>query len=177
MLEKLAGRLKWERTGTGIRVEIPARIDWWVLFYVVWLAPWSVAGWRVSVDIFIKHDLSVFNLFWLPVWALGECFVAALIIWRLTGSTTVVLDPSQLDITRRSMGIQIDKRTFRCADVRNLRYIPAGNRGRRSLPSQIGFEANDKTRKFASGIEDIEAFALIDKMLEIYKFPKERALE
>jgi hypothetical protein len=28
MLEKLAGRLKWERTGTGIRVEIPARIPW-----------------------------------------------------------------------------------------------------------------------------------------------------
>ena len=32
-------------------------------------------------------------------------------------------------------------------------------------------------RSFATGIADAEAFALIDKMIEIYPFPKERALE
>jgi hypothetical protein len=177
MLEKLVGRLTWERTGTGIQVEIPARLDWSVWFLVFWLPLWSMGGWHVMIEAFIKHDQSAFNLFWLMGWAVAECYVVAFIIWSLTGQTTLVLDPCQLEIIRRVIGIQIDKRTFSTADVRNLRYIPSENRGRRSSPSKISFESDDKTRNFASGLEDIEAFALIDKMLDVYKFPKDRVLE
>jgi hypothetical protein len=177
MLEKLAGRLSWERTGSGIRVEIPARLDWSLLFFVVWLPFWSMGGRHVMIETFIKHDQSAFNLFWLMGWAFAECYVTAFIIWSLTGRTTLTVDPCQLEIIRRVIGIQIDKQTFSTADVCNLRYIPAANRGRSSSPSKISFEADDKTRSFASGLEDIEAFALIDKMLDAYKFPKDRALE
>lgn len=177
MPEKLAGRLTWERTGEGIRIEIPARRDWTVLFFLVWLAGWSLAGRQVIVETFTKHNSPAFNLLWLVGWAAGECLVTASIIWSLTGRTTFVLDPYKVQIIRRVMGIQLDKREFAPADIRNLRYMPAGNRGRRSYQSKISFEANDKTCSFGSGLEDLEAFALIDKMLEVYKFPKERALE
>ena len=38
MLEKLAGRLKWEKTGLGIRVVIPARQDWWIVPLAIFLS-------------------------------------------------------------------------------------------------------------------------------------------
>src|ERR1035438_3608834 len=141
MLETLAGRLKWERTGTGIRVEIPARLDWSVLFYVVWLVLWSMGGWHVMIETFYRHDQSMFNLFWLMGWAFGECYVTAFTIWSLTGRTTLELDPCQLEITRRIVGIQIGKRTFSNTDVRNLRFIPSRGRGRGSCPHRISLEA------------------------------------
>lgn len=177
MLETLAGRLKWEQTGQGIRVEIPARLDWTTLFFIAWLAMWSLAGWHIIMQTFTKHDAPVFNMLWLVGWAAAECFVIASIIWSLAGHTTLILDAYVLEITRRIAGIQLDTRSFATSNVHNLRYMPAGNRGRRSYGSQICFEADCKTRKFASKVEDAEAFALIDRMLDVYNFPKDRALE
>jgi hypothetical protein len=177
MLETLAGRLKWEHTGTGIRVEIPARLDWTTLFFVVWLAGWSVAGWHVILDALSKPNVQPFNLLWLVGWAAGECFVIASVVWSLAGNTTLMLDSSTLEINRRIAGIQLDRRSFATTSVHNLRYIPAANRGRRSYGSQICFEADGKTRAFASKIEDAEAFALIDRLLDVYMFPKDRAME
>jgi len=44
MLEPLAGRLKWERTGSGIRVEIPAQSGWLLAFLFFWLILWGGIG-------------------------------------------------------------------------------------------------------------------------------------
>ena len=177
MFETLAGRLKWERTGNRIRVEIPARLNWTVAFFLVWLAGWTMAGRSVLAETLAKPNPPAFNLLWLVGWAIGECFVTVSIIWSLSGRTSLEMDPGQLAITRRVMGIQISRRTFSTTDVRNLRYNPAGNRGRHSYQSQIKFEADKRTCSFGTGLEDAEAFALIDKMLEVHKFPQERALE
>jgi hypothetical protein len=98
------------------------------------------------------------------------------IIWGLGGSTTLTLDYSTLNITRQLFGLRLNGFTCATNNVRNLRYAPAGH-GKRSTLSFIKFEMNDKTCSFAEGISDVEAFALIDKMLEVYKFPKDRALE
>ena len=177
MLETLAGGLKWERTGDGIRVVIPARLDWTTLFFVVWLAFWSVGGWHVVVETFVKYNSPAFDLLWLVGWAAGECFVTAAIVWSLAGRTDLALDSYKLEITNRLAGIQLSMRIFMTGEVRNLRYVPAGNRGRRYYQSRVKFEADGKTRTFGSGLEDIEAFALIDKMLQVHKFPKDSAVE
>lgn len=177
MLEKLVGRLKWERTGNGIRVEIPAQLNWTVVFFLVWLAGWTMAGRSVLAKTLAKPSPPAFDFLWLVGWAFGECFVAVSIIWSLTGRTALEMDPCQLAITRQVLGIRISRRIFSTTDVRNLRYNPIGNRRRHSYQSRIKFEADSRTCSFGAGLEDAEAFALIDKMLEVYKFPKERALE
>ncbi len=180
MLQRLAGRLKWDQTGSGIHVEIPARLNWTSLFLIVWLIGWTIGGRHVLSETFTpgsKSYHSLFNLLWLVAWAFGEVLVGATLIWSLTGRTTVDLDPSMLKIRRFALGVQIDRRSFPTSDVRNLRFSPPAQRGRNYAQSQIKSEVQDKTLGIGSGIDDAEAFALIDKMLEVYRFPKERALE
>ncbi len=179
MLEKLAGRHTWEPMAGGIRVEIPAQRNWTILFFAVWLVMWTVGGRHVIAETFgrsASHPNSWFNMLWLGGWAIGECVVSGAILWGLGGSITLMLDPSNLEIRRRLFGLQIGGFTCPTSKVRNLRFTPAG-RGRNAPQSAVSIEVADKSFSFASGISDAEAFALIDKMLEIYKFPRDRALD
>ena len=118
-----------------------------------------------------------FLILWLAGWTGGEFFVSSAIIWALGGQTVLQLDPTVLQIEHSLFGIRLRSRSVSTTEVRNLRYTPASTKGRSSVASQIYFERGDKTLSFGSGISDAEAFALIDKMLTVYPFPKERALE
>ncbi len=177
MLETLAGRLRWENTGSGIYVEIPARLDWTLAFFIIWLAGWSFGGWDVGLQTFSKPNPPIFDLLWLAAWAVGECVVITSVVWSLGGRSFLALDPSSFQFTHRMCGNQLSRKTFATANVRNLRHVPASHRGRQSTGGKISFEADGKTHSFASRLKDAEAFALIDKMLDVYKFPKDRALE
>jgi hypothetical protein len=179
-MDKLADRLRWEPTATGIQVLIPARRDWKILFFAVWLAMWTVAGnttIRRLVSEIAAGKSDWFTALWLIAWAAGECFVSIAIVWALGGKTLLRLDPASMSIEHQLFGIRLRTRSFATAEVRNLRFTPAVAKGRSSVASRISFESGDKTRSFGTGLSDAEAFALIDKMLEIYPFPKERALE
>jgi hypothetical protein len=65
MLETLAGRLKWERIDNGIRVELPAPLDWpnvrrtvggWLLFWLsMYLLMSFEHGIRHGIDEAMKH--------------------------------------------------------------------------------------------------------------------------
>jgi hypothetical protein len=175
MLDKLAGRLTWEQTATGIRVEIPGWMGWRTLFFCAWLAFWTYGGWQALKSERAEHNS--FLLLWLFFWAGGELFVGGAILWSLFGRTDLTLDPANLNLTYFIAGFQFRGHSFPTDDIRNLRYQPFSRSGRSQNLSSIRFESNKKTCSFASGISDAEAFALIDKMLEVYPFPKERALE
>jgi hypothetical protein len=181
MLETLAGRLKWERTIQGIRIEIPARLSWVALFLTGWLAFWLYAGARIIGKMLAGDDQSSWALVWLVGWAAGACFAGCWLIWSVGGRTTLSLDPAEMRIQRRVFGIEWDTRSYRTSSVHNLRYIPGymspGAIDGGYVQSSIKFEADDKTRSFATGVSDIEAFAMINRMLEVYNFPKDRALE
>ena len=177
MYDRLAGRLTWERTVQGIRVEIPARLNWTIGFLFVWLVGWTAAGGfflqKISDPAMPWH----FRLVWSAFWIVAEAFAVSSIVWSLSGRFTLALDSSSLEITRRAAGIKLSGQSYRTSDVHNLRFVPATGGGRTYTVSQIRFEANDKSHGFGSGIDDNEAAALIGKMLEIYPFPKDRALE
>ena len=177
LLEKLAGKLRWEQTGTGIRVEIPAQVDWSIVFLIIWFVVWTLVGSYMYARGFTRMFPSLFGLVWVLGWAGAEVAVAATILWKIAGRTTLMLDQSQIAIARRLMGIQFSRQSFVTESVRNLRYRPGGNRGKHVYQSQVLFEAGDKTCSFATGIADSEALALIDRMLDVHKFPKDRALE
>jgi hypothetical protein len=180
MVQKLAGRLTFDWSGTGIRVDIPAKLDWTTAFLIVWLAGWTFGG-RMAI---LKASTpetgstpSLFLLVWLVGWACGTVFVSWTILWSFLGRIVLVLDPGQLELTWLLPGITVKQRRFATGEIRNLRFQPAYSGGRSRTPSSIRFEAADKTIKFASGLEDGEALALIEKMLGVYSFSKDRALE
>jgi hypothetical protein len=173
MRENLAGRLTWEPTGEGIRVDIPARRSWTIVIHFVWLIVWLGAGWLALTRIHEGHHAATnIPLIWLLGWAVGVVFMTARILWSLTGRSTLELNSYQLRISRQMMGLQLGMRSYANADVRNLRFIPNMIRGRSNLPSHISFEENGRTRSFAWAVAETEALALFDKMEQTYKFPR-----
>jgi hypothetical protein len=173
MREILAGRLTWEPTGEGIRVDIPARRSWTIGIHFLWLILWCGAGWLALTRIHEGHHAAAqIPLIWIVGWAAGVVFMTARILWSLTGTTTLQLNSRDLRISRQMMGMQVGTRNYANADVRNLRFIPNMIRGRSNLPSHISFEEKGKTNSFAWAVSETEAEALIGKMMEVYKFPK-----
>jgi hypothetical protein len=173
MRENLVGRLTWEPTGDGIRVEIPARRSWTIVIQILWLFAWCGAGWLAMNRIHEGHQAANhIPLIWIVGWAAGMLFVIASILWSLSGSTTMELNTYQLRITRHMMGLQVGTRSCANADVRNLRFVPNMIRGRSNVPSHVSFEEKGKTRSFAWSVTEKEALALFDKMKQTYKFPR-----
>ena len=179
-MHTLADRVHWEPAGNGICLFIPSRKDWRLAFFGFWLAGWTAGGNAIihqTVRKFASGSIDWFNCLWLVGWAFGECFVFAWIVWALGGKTMVLLDPATITIDNRLFGLLLRRRAASTAEVRNLRYTPRTQRGRSITESNISFESGYKTWSFGSGLSDAEALAVISKMLQIYEFPKERALE
>jgi hypothetical protein len=177
MRENLAGRLTWEPTGEGIRVEIPARQSWTIVIQLLWLIVWCGAGWMALARLHEGHHPAT-HVYWIWIlgWAAGVVFVTATILWSLSGSTTLELNSYQLRITRRMMGMQVGTRSYVNADVRNLRFVPNMIRGRSNIPSHIEFEEKGRARSFGTALAEAEAVALFDKMDQTYKFPRGQKL-
>lgn len=180
LFETLAGRIRYERRGSGIRVEIPTRKDWTSIIAVSAIEIWSLRGLALAPQGLLQND-------WQPAlqWTalFGFFGIAALsfiwLAWTFVGKSRLDFGPIELKIVRQIAGVKLDTRAFRTCEVRNLRYLPYSEfrifKG--FIPGVFCFEAEGKTHRFGSGVTDIEAFALIDEMLEIYEFPKERAVE
>lgn len=181
MLEKLNGKLMWERTPQGgIRVEIPARLDWAVVAMGAAITLWALLFMGITPLRMITQDTpGIAAWFFALVFLALACAAVGLLVWNFKGRTTLTLDPSEMKLVRSVLGFEWSTRVFPTREVRNLRYLPSSGYklGRTHIPSVFCFEANDRTHTFASGLTNIEAFALIDRMLDVYAFPKERAVE
>jgi hypothetical protein len=182
VLEKLAGRLKWKHTGGKIRVEIPVRGKWALFVLAIFLA----VLWALGVLLY-RHAYPPENdaaTFWACVVSgtAGICFIAFLLVmWSIAGKTILTLDPLELKLQKRVLGIEWGAGTFATNSVCSLRYIPptylyAFRTDTDPSTSKVVFQTNNKTRSFAGGITEREACALIDCMLEVYQFPKDRRL-
>jgi hypothetical protein len=178
MLEKLAGRLKWEHSDQGIRIEIPARWGWQAIFAAVLLAGGALAASQVEWT--IPSDEARFRLGVLSavVIGVGVCFTVAWISWSFTGRTIVSVNQNEMKIQRKVLGIEWDTRRFVTFEVRNLRYLPPTEiwvfrTDTDPNTSKIQFQAKNKTVGIAGGITEREACALFDRLEEICKFPKD----
>lgn len=176
MLEKLAGRLQWERSDRGMRIEIPARWGWQAIFAAVLLAGGALAASQVEWT--IPSDEARFRLGVLSavVVGVGVCFTVAWISWSFTGKTIVSVNQNEMKIQRKVLGIEWDTSRFATFEVQNLRYMPpteiwAFRTDTDPNTSKIQFRAKNKTVRFASGIIEREACALLDRLKEICKFP------
>jgi hypothetical protein len=167
MLETLAGRLNWERTEDGIRVEMPdpASFAEFVAIVIVAGLPFIVYG---LLRIFIGPARG---------WALDIAAAVGLLLAipqcvELVGrKRLVILTPATLTVTilqRCAKG-----RTQLTYTVWNLRSNPRISLRGNEYPEQIQVEIDSTSGAWTIGsrLTETEAAALISKMTEVFAFP------
>ncbi|MDR3774989.1 MAG: hypothetical protein P4L26_16665 [Terracidiphilus sp.] len=172
MLDTLVGRLKWERTEDGIRVEMPGPAEFAELLAIVILAglPFVVYG---LLRIFIEPA---------PGWVIAVLggvglLLAASGVMNLVGrKRLLIMNPAALTVTTSESCAR--SRTELTRAVRNLRSNPRISLRGNEYPEQIQVEIDGfgGTWTIGSRLTEAEAAALISKMMEVYAFPEWRPM-
>jgi hypothetical protein len=168
MLETLAGRLKWERTEVGIRVEMPEPASFADIVAIVIVAglPFviyglfegfheSARGWVLAIVGAVALFLAI---------PLGTELVERK---RLVILTTTALIVTTTHPCARS-------RTQLTYTVWNLRSTPRVSLMGKEDPEQIQVEIDSTSGTWTIGsrLTEAEAAALISKMIEVFAFPE-----
>jgi hypothetical protein len=181
MLETLEGRVKWEQTERGIRAAIPVRRSalstLYVPLVVFWLSAVVLHYWHLFTG--THSDIVEFRLQLIAIglYFIGFGFFLCWLAFTYTGETVVLLDPEKLTIQRRVLGIELVTRCFPTDKVSQLVYVGTARLGRDRAfvnpnTSRLEFQMDDRKYSFARGIGQAEASALIEQMLDVYKFPE-----
>ena len=154
----------------GVEIAIPAlRQSSLLMVLALWLCGWLPAGLHSLAGLFNASnalDLGTlaFELPWLMVWSLGVLATAYLLLWNTLGVQRVCATQQQLTIVNEVLRLQW-RRIYRAQDVRNVRInqpmMLAGS-GPLSAPSRIAFDHGARTIQFAAGIDEHEAYRLVD---------------
>ena len=168
MLETLEGRLKWERTEDGIRVEIPEPASFAELVAIVVVAglPFVVCG--------------LLGGFHGPArgWVLAIVGAVALLLaaplgMELVGrKRLVILTSAALTVT--ILQRCAESRTQLTSTVWNLRSNPRVSLTGKEYAGQIQVEIDSTSGTWTIGsrLTEAEAAALISKMMEVFVFPE-----
>lgn len=173
MLETLAGRLKWQRTTDGIRVLLPKRFPWEAL-------PGLIAGMFIPVwvdDIIRKSPIRGTGLTLGTILWTSLCIAAGVLALHLASRTILTLSPDELSRAVCIFGRQIRRRTRRNDQLHGLRKnLLVSEWTGKDMVNKTVVEINrggfDHT--LAYGLTDMEADALITRMMEVYPFPNDR---
>jgi len=173
-MQRLAGRLQFEHTADGVRIKIPARGSWQAILALVLLAAWTALAIAYRGAIPSNDQASSFAWFNLAFSIAGLLFVAGMLLWSFTGRSIVTITPSEIWLERRVVGLPWDSRTFRADLVGGLRYIPPSCLYKYApsdhYPSKMELSSGNKLYRFARGITEREACALVDQANSIVKF-------
>jgi hypothetical protein len=177
MLQKLAGRLKWERVNDGIRVVIPGRLTPKAAFYAVanrfvLLAATYLLGIGAAwlLHLFEKRPMD---------WWLAPALCVGLLTAFLTSPLeriTLSLYPNVMTIMRGPTWAKGKYKNFLTEGLYNMRYVtpgPGADIRNENRQAEIQFEQYCQTQSFAAGISADEASALIALMMSVYAFPAE----
>jgi hypothetical protein len=178
MREVLAGRLKWEQRGEGIRVIIPARIckrSIWKQLRKHGLFRSSFAllclllvGFFVPSSGF-RHAIYILIPFWLFMFAGGVFLIL------YTRRTTLTLDRTSFEISLSELGIRdgMPKRfsTDRIRNLRFVRFAPAADIRNDLRMDEMQFDLNGLTQAFGAGLDEQESIALIQRITVVYPTP------
>jgi hypothetical protein len=181
MLQALHGRLMWETAGHGIRVAIPVRRGPFAAIYAplvtICLVFATVRYWKLLAGPHAEDTNFTLQMVALGIYGLGFIYFVCWLAWTMTGDTLVTLIPPEVKIQKRVFGVELATRTFQTGQINRIRFVPPTRLATQKSvlnpnSSCIRFEANKKSERFAKGITEDEARALIDKMLLIYEFPR-----
>lgn len=167
MLEPLAGRLKWERIGHGIRVVIPVRFPLLDALTGISLLTLPVS----TIFLFGKHQSLTGLSRFIPI-GIGFVLCVGWFVLVFTIKHVLTLNPAEMTVQTRTFGIGVRSRTYATSRLQNLRFVASEYGDWISIGdmSRIEIDRDFKTRKLAFGISEREADALIEKMTAIYDF-------
>jgi len=92
--QPFSGRSNIKKTGSSLRIEIPSRKNWFIIFFLgVWLGGW-VMGESFALGALFLSDTPLFaNGFifvWLIAWTTGGFFAISFFLWQLVGKVITV---------------------------------------------------------------------------------------
>jgi hypothetical protein len=167
-------RFAVETTGDGEQVRVKARAHpILVVFLTIWLAGWTVGGGVVILQLLTEFE--AFLVVWLCGWATAWVAVAVSLIWMFTGSETLRVVGTDLEIAQHAVGLN-RRWTYQGAQVRNLRV--ANQPGwpfqlnfqlpfwRVSRIGSVKFDYGPRTVFAAAGLDDAEGQMIVDWLLK-----------
>lgn len=156
----------------GLRIVIPSKWNWGVLFLLVWISFWTFGG-IFAVRGLLRH----FNLFlciWLVAWLFGELSAAYAILYAIGGREVVVANSETLTKRIEIFGLGLAK-SYLVREIRNLRFQPAAGAGKGRTPNRIAFDYGTGTVGFAADLDETEAAQLISRIRQRCAIPEASA--
>jgi hypothetical protein len=181
MQEILEGRLEWERSPGRMAVSIPVRrgpsTAGYALLVVVWLTIASIHYWHLLSGNHLDSSQYQFEVVAVAIYVFGFFFFLGWLAWTATGETHVILDANQLTVQKRALGIELSTQTHQNGDIRNIRFVRpkqfwALRADTDPSTSKVQFVTDHGFHTFGKGIGEVEAAVLIERMMEIFPFPK-----
>lgn len=172
MFETLAGKLRWERNGSGIRVLLPRRFHWGAFFQmiVVMCIPVWVDG-VIRKSPLRGRGLTLDVILWT-----GLCIAVGILVLHLSMRTILTVTPDELSKTVWIFGRQLRRRSHRNVELCGLRKnLLVSERTGRDMVNKnvVEIGRNGFYHTIAYGLTDAEADALMAKMIEVYPFPED----
>jgi len=164
MFERLAGRVKWEQTGDGVRLVVPVRRRSIDAFFGIFLV-----SLLAMMDLFDYSRPARFVHF-----CIGLSLAGIYLVLSYVTKQELRLSPSGMEIQTSTVGIIVKKRAFATDRLCCLRFVPEErdtlNLGRHS--SRIMVDRDFDTYQFAFGVSELEGDAIIEKMKSVRNFPE-----
>jgi len=145
----------------GLRIVIPGKWSWALIFPAAWLCAWTFGGVAAGLSLF-RH-FSFFICIWMVGWAVGELMVGYLVLYALGGREIILANSEMLTCRKQIFGLGW-ARAYRVVEMRNLRFQPAESASNRRIPSRIAFDCGAGTVGFAADLGDAEAVELIGRI-------------
>lgn len=174
------GRSKIENTGSGIRITIPAKKNYFlILFLAFWLVGWVFGEVVVLTQIFNPESDSpkLFMLAWLGGWTVGGAFAIYVWLWNIKGKEIINISSTELQHIRRLPIFQRSKE-YDLSSVSRMRVQAQGNpifgfhNGMEFWGisgGSIVFDYGHSTHKFGAQIDEAEADHIVSTIKQQYK--------
>jgi len=146
----------------GLSVFIPAKWSWALLFPAAWLCGWTLGGVVAGASLF--HHFSFFVCFWMVGWAIGEIVVGYIVLYAIAGREIIQVGADTLTRQTQIFRVSIITKSYRVAEMRNLRFQADASSSKTRIPSRIAFDYEGKVSGFGAGLAESEAIEVIARI-------------
>jgi hypothetical protein len=181
MFESLEGRVKFEKSDQGVRIQIPVRRGPFAAIYgplvLIWLVIATIRYWNLLAGQHVQDANFDMQMIAIGIYVVGFIYFLGWLAWTFTGETMVILIPPDVTIQSRVFGVALSSRVYHTEEIFRISFIPPARMATQQSvlnpnSSYIRFDVNNRAHRFAKGVSSEEARALIDKMLQVYAFPR-----
>jgi len=174
LIQPYAARASISEDTEGLRISIPAKRSWTILFLAAWIAVWTFAG--ISAGTSLRQHFSLFLVAWMLGWTGGEIAVAYTILYAIGGREVILAKAETLTIRTEIFGLGWAK-SYPVHELRDLRFQPESGAGRGHRPSKIAVDYQARTVTFAPAVDEEEAAELISRIGQRAAIPSTAAPE